>query len=151
MEEVMLDLLHSAAWLLREGGFLAYMIPTPYDFSPADLPRHPVLEVVTMCRQTLSTRHGRHLVVLRKTRAYSKEDREEFENYKKKVMLGEDGQGFGVLLKKLQLALSNDAFFDDRVVKKISSRCAKRKENKLKQLEKKKVVSNSTASIQQDG
>ena len=44
VEEVMLDLLHTAAVSLRVGGVLAYVIPTPYDFDVTDLPWHPCLE-----------------------------------------------------------------------------------------------------------
>ena len=32
VEEVMLDLLHNAAILLKNGGRLLYLIPTPWDF-----------------------------------------------------------------------------------------------------------------------
>ena len=32
VEEVMLDLLHNAAMLLKNGGRLLYLIPTPWDF-----------------------------------------------------------------------------------------------------------------------
>jgi hypothetical protein len=44
----MLDLLHSSAELLRIGGLLAYILPTPYDFSTKDLPKHPCLELVSL-------------------------------------------------------------------------------------------------------
>ena len=47
VEEVMLDLLTTAAAALRVGGVLLYLIPTPYHFNPAvDLPAHPCLEIV---------------------------------------------------------------------------------------------------------
>ncbi len=44
--QVMLDLLHTSARSLVTGGRLAYLIPTTYDFSEADLPVHPCMQMV---------------------------------------------------------------------------------------------------------
>ena len=68
VEEVMLDLLHNAARSLVCGGRLCYLIPTVLQFSVSDLPTHPCLRFVVMCEQQLSTRHGRHAVVMEKYR-----------------------------------------------------------------------------------
>ena len=89
VEEVMLDLLHTAAtslvWsdsttifqcisimnilcLRCSGGVLTYLIPTTYDFGTEDLPVHPCLNLLQVCHQPLSARHGRRAVVMRKER-----------------------------------------------------------------------------------
>lgn len=134
VEEVMLDLLQSSAVLLQLGGFLAYLIPTPYEFVPnTDLPYHPCLEFISCCKQPLSTRHGRHLVLMRKSKHITPELSAEFLSYKQRVLSGED-TGFGKLIAKLQLALSAEGIHDDNVVKQTSNRCAKRKEKRLKQI-----------------
>jgi hypothetical protein len=39
----------------------------------ADLPAHPCLRCVAMAEQQLSTRHGRHAVVMEKHRPYTAE------------------------------------------------------------------------------
>ena len=133
VEEVMLDLLSSSAYLLQLGGYLAYLIPTPYDFSPDhDLPLHPCLEMIACCKQPLSTRHGRHLVLMRKAKLLTSDLSTEFLAYKQRILSGEDG--FGKLMAKLQLALSAEGMHDEKVIKQTSSRCAKRKEKRLKQL-----------------
>ena len=133
VEEVMLDLLQSSALLLQLGGFLAYLIPTPHDFIPErDLPCHPCLHLIACCKQALSTRHGRHLVLMRKTKSMTTELKEEFLNYKQRVLSGDD-DGFGKLIAKLQLALSAEGMNNETVVKQVSNRCAKRKEKRLKQ------------------
>ena len=54
--------------IIRSGGRLVYLIPTVLDFSPADLPKHPCLKFVRLCGQQLSTRHGRHAVLMIKYR-----------------------------------------------------------------------------------
>jgi SNF2 family DNA or RNA helicase len=132
VEEVMLDLMHTSALLLRTGGTLAYLIPTPYNFSTDQLPIHPCLSLQVSCCQSLSTRHGRHLVVMRKIKEYDESAKMSFYEYKQRVLSGAD-EGFGKLMEKLQTALSNEAYTDDSVIKRISSTCAKRKINKLKQ------------------
>ena len=134
VEEVMLDLLQSSALLLQVGGFLVYLIPTPYDFFPEnDLPCHPCLELISSCKQPLSTRHGRHVVLMRKTKPVTPELTAEFQSYKQRVISGEDS-GFGKLIAKLHIALSAEGIHDNNVVKQTSNRCAKRKEKQLKQL-----------------
>ena len=136
----MLDLLHTAALTLRSGGFLAYLIPTPYDIVPdKDLPCHPCLDVILHCCQSLSTRHGRQLVIMRRnTSEYTSEHRLRFMQYKASVI--EDSSrtdvtpvGFGGLLRRLQSALAVDAGSNETVVKQISKRCLKRKTNRAKQ------------------
>ena len=51
VEEVMLDLLHTAAHLLVMGGKLLYLIPTTYDFEITDLPVHPCFIINSTCEQ----------------------------------------------------------------------------------------------------
>jgi tRNA (guanine10-N2)-methyltransferase len=132
MEEVMLDLLHSAAVLLRLGGRLSYLLPTPYDFNAEqDLPTHPCLQLEAHCCQGLSTRHGRHLVVMRKVSFLDAARAADFAAYKQRVVSGAD-QGFGRLMTKLQNALSSDGLADESVVKRISQRCARRQASKQK-------------------
>jgi hypothetical protein len=131
VEEVMLDLVHNAARTLTMHGRLVYLIPTPYDFTIADLPRHPCLEIIAMSEQSLSTRHGRRLVTMRKIADYSEGYEEEFRQYKAAVLSGED-QGFGQLKLKLEAALASDAFENDAVVKVISKACSRRREGFVK-------------------
>eukprot|EP01034_Spumella_vulgaris_P026253 gene26253-32800_t len=130
VEEVMLDLLHTASRALVVGGRLAYLIPTTYDFSEQDLPVHPCMEMVKICHQSLSTRHGRRAVFMRKYREYTPALETEFNAYKQTIMSGEDRAGFGGLMTKLRAALAADSFENVNVVK-VSSACAsKRKASK---------------------
>lgn len=116
VEEVMLDLLHTAALTLKPGGLLVYLLPTTYDFTPGDLPHHPCLTLQEVCHQPLSSRHGRRAVLLRKTLPYTLSRQEAFVQYKHSVLAGQD-PGFGQLMRKLEIALSNEAFEDDTVIK----------------------------------
>lgn len=134
VEEVMLDLLHSSAQLLRVGGSLCYLIPTPYDFEPSDLPEHPCFEMEELCLQMLSTRHGRHAVLLRKTQEYTPERQAEFAAYKEKV-LSEESTAFGELAKKLAAAVAAGARNDEKVVKHISANAQRRRNQRQKKIE----------------
>lgn len=129
VDEVMLDLLHTAARTLVSGGRLVYLIPTTYDFTVNDLPVHPCLEFVQICEQPLSTRHGRRCVVMEKTRPYTMELEEEYAAYKRVVLSGED-LGFGKLSSKLEIALASSALQKDDVVKNMSKKTLKRKESR---------------------
>lgn len=71
------------------GGLLAYLIPTPYDFTVADLPTHPCLDIVQICHQGLSTRHGRRAVVMRKRCEYTTQQHAAYLQYKQQVMSGQ--------------------------------------------------------------
>ena len=125
VEEVMLDLLHNSAKLLKMNGILAYLIPTPYDFNVTDLPIHPCFELKDICLQNLSSRHGRRLVVLKKVHEYTKDKMETFNEYKESVLQGKDGN-FSLLIKKLAASLAPDAHANVEVVKKISRTKEKR-------------------------
>eukprot|EP01038_Epipyxis_sp_PR26KG_P013685 gene13685-18361_t len=129
VEEVMLDLLHTSARSLIRNGVLVYLIPTTYDFKPTDLPKHPCFELVLICHQSLSARHGRRAVVMRKIRDYTIELEEEFNRYKTVIMSGQD-TGFGQLMGKLEAALAANAYDNDAVVKILSTSSSKRKASK---------------------
>ena len=131
VEEVMLDLMHAAARLLVRGGRLCYLIPTPYDFHLSDLPQHPCLRVEQLCLQGLSTRHGRHAVLLSKHCVYTPAMQAEFSAYRLRVMSGRDVGGFGSLMGKLQAALDPGAHEDEDVVKRKSKLCMKRQQSKV--------------------
>lgn len=131
VEEVMLDLLHNAARTLVLGGKLNYLIPTILGFREDDLPQHPCLRFITMCEQQLSTRHGRHAVVMEKYREYTEELEAEFCVYKAKVVAGEDA-GFGTLMSRLEAALAVDAYANEQVVKRPSAKSLQRKESKIR-------------------
>lgn len=138
VEEVMLDLLHTAASLLVLGGRLVYLIPTTYDFVPSDLPRHPCLELQQTCEQSLSSRHGRRAVVMYKVSGYSQDYRLQFADYKASVLAGQD-EGFGLLIDKLRRALSPTAFEDVDVEKRTSNGFLKRKQRKIQALAAKRA------------
>lgn len=126
----MLDLMHSAARTLVLGGRLVYLIPTSYDFSIHDLPQHPCLEILDFCEQPLSTRHGRHCVVMKKSKKYTSVLEDEFMAYKTRVISGED-DGFGQQMKKLEAALASDPLDEDNnIVKRMSNSVKRRKERK---------------------
>lgn len=129
VEEVMLDLLHAAARLLKLGGSLCYLIPTSFDFEVEDLPKHPCLALKRLCHQGLSTRHGRHMVLMHKISEYTEALAEEFDAYRKAVIAGECPNGFGKLLGKLELALAAGGFENDAVVKIASKGAIRRKES----------------------
>lgn len=133
VEEVMLDLLHTAAKVLVIGGRLAYLIPTTYDFTVDDLPKHPCLTIESISEQSLSSRHGRRCVVLVKTDYYYDIHYHAFGEYKKRIMSGEDTGGFPRLKIKLDLALSAAAVQNDAVVKQVSKSSKKRREGRAKQ------------------
>eukprot|EP01031_Cornospumella_fuschlensis_P024939 gene24939-30132_t len=140
VEEVVLDLLHNAAYTLKLGGVLAYLLPTPYDFDPpADLPPHPCLSVIHVLHQPLSGRHGRRVVVARKTSEYGPLEREAWDRYVRKIQTGEHveglGGGFASLIGRLQQALSADAYQNDSVVKRLGSCGQKRRDSKVKRRE----------------
>jgi hypothetical protein len=139
VEEVMLDLLHASAKLLKLGGSLCYLIPTPFNFEIEDLPKHPCLTLIRYCHQGLSTRHGRHLVLMRKTCEYSQEALSEFNIYRNGILSGEESKqaqvGFRSLLGKLELALAAGGFDNDAVVKHASKGAIRRKESAKKRHE----------------
>jgi len=130
VEEAMLDLLHTAARLLILGGSLCYLIPTTYDFALSDLPTHPCLEIRRLCQQGLSTRHGRHAVLMRKHCAYSEILQDEFARYRVAVMSDQDDGGFGRLISKLESALAVGAHEDPCVVKQTSNAAKRRQDSK---------------------
>ena len=98
------------------GGVLIYLLPTPYNFTVKDLPTHPCLELVEVCHQHLSARHGRRAVVMKKVKAFTSQAKEAFDHYKQLVLTKQD-DGFGSLIDKLQLALAADAHENENVVK----------------------------------
>lgn len=63
-EDVMSDLLQFAAETLREGGRLVYLLPTTYEYTDADLPRHSQLHVVANSEQKLTTKYARRLITM---------------------------------------------------------------------------------------
>lgn len=131
----MLDLLNTAARSLVLKGRLAYLIPTTYDFTIDDLPKHPCLEIVSICEQPLSTRHGRRCVVMEKAHRCTENLLEEFRVYKELVLAGKDN-GFGKLSLKLERALaSNPLDTDDGVVKHVSKSAMKRKQSRVRRVE----------------
>lgn len=134
VEEVMLDLLECSAMLLKLEGALCYLIPTPYDFSLGDLPSHPCFELEHLCLQTLSTRHGRHAVTLRKKREYTSQLKEEFLAYKERVLAGEDGH-FDQLARKLEAALAPGSRENEAVIIRSSRKSSRRHAAKLKRKE----------------
>jgi tRNA (guanine10-N2)-methyltransferase len=131
VNEVMLDLLHTAAKLLVLGGKLTYLIPTPYGFTGEDIPKHPCLELVLVCEQSLSCRHGRHCVVMKKVKPYDEMYQHEFNRYRDVILSGNDTSGFSTLMMRLEAALANDAFDNENVVKKLSNTSVKRKKSKI--------------------
>lgn len=108
---------------------MVYLIPTTYDFTVNDLPTHPCLSLIEVCHQPLSARHGRRAVVMQKTKHLTVEAQQTFDEYKETVLTGQD-QGFGQLMNKLEAALSADAFYNDNVVKQMSSCSTKRRQSK---------------------
>lgn len=159
VEEVMLDLLHNAARTLVLHGRLTYLIPTTYDFTVDDLPKHPCLKIESICEQSLSTRHGRRCVTCLKVKEYTIDLEDVYEQYKK-LIVADDGDemtdmsgdywdrcgwpleddetdrlGFKLLKTKLEAALSSSAFTNDTVTKHISNACARRKESAARKRE----------------
>ncbi|EEY65292.1 tRNA guanosine-2'-O-methyltransferase, putative [Phytophthora infestans T30-4] len=63
-EDVMKDLLEFAAQTLREGGRLVYLLPTTYEYTDSDLPRHPSLQVIANSEQKLTKKYARRLVTM---------------------------------------------------------------------------------------
>lgn len=63
-EDVMRDLLEFAARVLRDGGRLVYLLPTTYEYTDADLPRHPLLRVVSNSEQKLTLKYARRLITM---------------------------------------------------------------------------------------
>lgn len=63
-EDVMSDLLAFAAETLREGGRLVYLLPTTYEYTDNDLPRHPKLHVIANSEQKLTMKYARRLITM---------------------------------------------------------------------------------------
>ncbi|RLN31579.1 hypothetical protein BBJ28_00022959 [Nothophytophthora sp. Chile5] len=63
-EDVMKDLLEFSAQTLREGGRLVYLLPTTYEYTDADLPRHPRLQVIANSEQKLTQKYARRLITM---------------------------------------------------------------------------------------
>uniref|UniRef100_K3WXR5 tRNA (guanine(10)-N(2))-methyltransferase n=1 Tax=Globisporangium ultimum (strain ATCC 200006 / CBS 805.95 / DAOM BR144) TaxID=431595 RepID=K3WXR5_GLOUD len=63
-EDVMSDLLNFAAETLREGGRLVYLLPTTYEYTDNDLPRHPKLHVIANSEQKLTMKYARRLITM---------------------------------------------------------------------------------------
>ncbi|KUF93140.1 General transcriptional corepressor tupA [Phytophthora nicotianae] len=63
-EDVMKDLLEFAAQTLREGGRLVYLLPTTYEYTDSDLPRHPSLQVIANSEQKLTKKYARRLITM---------------------------------------------------------------------------------------
>ncbi|KAF4316857.1 hypothetical protein BBO99_00006304 [Phytophthora kernoviae] len=63
-EDVMKDLLEFSAKTLREGGRLVYLLPTTYEYTDADLPRHPILQVLANSEQKLTKKYARRLITM---------------------------------------------------------------------------------------
>ena len=70
VKDVLVDLLDLAAKSLKRGGRLVYLLPTPYDFVDADLPRHPCLEPCANSEQPLTMKMGRRLITMEKRQEY---------------------------------------------------------------------------------
>ena len=66
VEDVMCDLLNLAAQNLVRGGRLTFLLPTTYDFTDDDLPKHPCLNVVANSEQPLNQKMGRRLITMEK-------------------------------------------------------------------------------------
>ena len=135
----MLDLLHTSARLLAIEGVLVYLIPTTYDFTIDDLPKHPCFTIDLVCHQMLSGRHGRRAVVMRKKHLYSTELQQSFMNYKQNVIDGND-QGFGLLMPKLEQALAADAYENENVKKIYSNIGQKRQLRKREKIARRKEI-----------
>ncbi|CAI5724200.1 unnamed protein product [Hyaloperonospora brassicae] len=63
-KDVMKDLLEFSAQTLREGGRLVYLLPTTYEYTDADLPRHSCLQVLANSEQKLTKKYARRLVTM---------------------------------------------------------------------------------------
>ncbi len=79
-EEVMFDLLQFAAATLRIGGRLVYLLPTTYEYTDADLPKHAMLKVVANSEQKLTKKYARRLITMVKIE--KQDDHEEVESIK---------------------------------------------------------------------
>ena len=89
VEEVMLDLLHSAAVQLRPGGRLVYLIPVPYDLNPlTELPTHPCLEYECSSLQGLSSRYGRLSVCMKRSESviYDEATKKQYNEYRSEIL-----------------------------------------------------------------
>ncbi|TDH69857.1 hypothetical protein CCR75_004777 [Bremia lactucae] len=65
-EDVMKDLLEFAAQTLREGGRLVYLLPTTYEYTDSDLPRHASLQLISNSEQKLTKKYARRLITMMK-------------------------------------------------------------------------------------
>ncbi|CAH0473483.1 unnamed protein product [Peronospora belbahrii] len=63
-EDVMTDLMEFSAQTLREGGRLVYLLPTTYEYTDADLPRHPCLQLLANSEQKLTKKYARRLITM---------------------------------------------------------------------------------------
>ncbi|TMW58783.1 hypothetical protein Poli38472_006928 [Pythium oligandrum] len=92
-EDVMKDLLEFSAQTLRVGGRLVYLLPTTYEYTDADLPRHPQLEIIANSEQKLTKKYARRLITMIKRSEAREVDMEEasrddvsFANLREKIL-----------------------------------------------------------------
>jgi tRNA (guanine10-N2)-methyltransferase len=98
VEDVLVDLLNLAAFSLVLGGRLVFLLPTTYDFSDDDLPKHPCLNVVANSEQPLNQKMGRRLITLAKVREFSDSDRAAYDQ----VATSSSSRPFSMLREKMQ-------------------------------------------------
>ena len=65
-EDVMYDLLDKAAKLLKVSGRLVYLLPTLIYFTENDIPKHPLLKLIDISQQILTTDYSRRVISFRK-------------------------------------------------------------------------------------
>lgn len=68
-----LDLLQTAAQMLRIGGRLVFWAPSTVEYRESDLPHHPCFRLVANSLQQITLRWGRRLLTMEKTLEFDPE------------------------------------------------------------------------------
>ncbi|KAK1935506.1 tRNA (guanine(10)-N2)-methyltransferase [Phytophthora citrophthora] len=106
-EDVMKDLLEFSAQTLREGGRLVYLLPTTYEYTDADLPRHPSLQVIANSEQKLTKKYARRLITMVK-RTPTAEEMTVVENAETVAKSNPGDVSFANLREKIRKRKSDD-------------------------------------------
>jgi tRNA (guanine10-N2)-methyltransferase len=80
------------------GGRLVFWLPTTYDFTDDDLPRHPCLAVIANSEQRMTQKIGRRLVTMAKTATYDPAQKACYDD----VAAAAASRPFAQLAKKIQ-------------------------------------------------
>jgi tRNA (guanine10-N2)-methyltransferase len=98
VEDVLTDLLDLAARNLVLKGRLVYLLPSTYDLTDEDLPRHPCLGMVANSEQPLNQKYGRRLITMEKVGPFQESQKAHYDT----VVSSSSSRPFSKLREKME-------------------------------------------------